>query len=202
MSTVLANSTMENQSTTVNVDPSGDIRLIAECEDPKTKNTNPREFVVSTQVMCLASPVWGAMFSPTGHWAKQHHTEEAFQMIEDEPNALLILLDIAHLNYDRIPPSISFPTLLQLSILCDKYDTVKLVRRHITEWITAVKAFKPICNPESEEWLFIAWVFGDQAIYGSLSKDLVLLCHTLSGLQVFLQGRNGVGGAYAHWSCW
>lgn len=54
MTTALENFTMADQPTFVNIDPEGDMRLIVDYEDAKTKS---REFVVSSQVMCLASPV-------------------------------------------------------------------------------------------------------------------------------------------------
>lgn len=175
MSTAMENITTEDQPTTVDVDPEGDIRLIVEYEDAKTKHTETREFLVSTQVMCLASTVWRTMFSPTSRWVKGDLDRDSFQLFGDDPDALIILLDIAHLNFDRVPSNVSFHILLRLAVLCDKYDTVKLVRRYITEWITCVKALKPLLDPQSEEWLFIAWVFGEKSIYEQVSKDLVLV---------------------------
>ena len=117
---------MEEQPLTIIVDPRGDLKLLVESEDKKTKRT--RIYVVSASVMCIASPVWCAMFDPEGRWAiASSNSKECFRMLEDDPDALLLLLDIAHLNFDRMPASLSFDRLLNVAILCDKYDIVKLV---------------------------------------------------------------------------
>lgn len=163
---------MEDHSTTIHVDLSGDLDLLIEYEDAKTKATIIKTFVVSTKVLCLASPVWKTMFDPKGPWNIQPG-EEGFSMPEDDPNALLILLDAAHLNFDRIPSVVSFDLLLQVLILCDKYDVMRLLRPWIPGWIRASKKFTPVCSPGNQDWLFIAWSFGNETIYNDVSKYLV-----------------------------
>lgn len=102
---------MEDNSSTIFLDPSGDMRLI----------TSTQEFVVSSKVMCLASRVWRAMCDPQGPWAKQS-SEGIFNLPEDDPDALLILLRIAHLQFSDLPDAIVvYEHLLQLAVLCDKY---------------------------------------------------------------------------------
>lgn len=100
---------MEAQPCTV-LDPSGDLRL----------STDAQDFVVSSKVMCLASPFWQAMFDPQGPWAKQ--SLGILTLPEDDPNALSIILRIAHLKFSDLPDAIViYQDLLQLAVLCDKY---------------------------------------------------------------------------------
>lgn len=111
---------MEDHHSTV-LDPSGDVRL----------TTNTQDFVVSSKVMCLASPVWRAMFDPRGPWVKQSSSsssgESIFNLPEDDPDALLILLRIAHLHFSDLPDAlVVYEHLLQLAVLCDKYGGVFL----------------------------------------------------------------------------
>lgn len=102
---------MEDQPSIV-LDPSGDLRL---CTDTEA-------FVVSSKVMCLASPVWRAMVDPQGRWAKQ--ASGVCQLPEDNANALLILLRIAHLQSSELPDAlVVYEDLLQLAVLCDKYGS-------------------------------------------------------------------------------
>lgn len=147
---------MEDQQSTIHVDPSGDLSLIVEWKDDDTKATITKTFVVSSNAVCLASPVWKATFDPHSPWAKQTSNQEGFRMLEDDAEALLILLDVAHLNFDRIPSTVTFSQLLQLSILCDKYDPIRLVRPWIGGWISELQTTTPICDVGNEDWLFIS----------------------------------------------
>jgi hypothetical protein len=91
---------------------------------------------------------------------------------EDDSSALMILLQIAHLHFDSIP-SLDYHTLLNIALLCDQYDCVKLVKPWLSQW----------CSNEDEQclvvgqekWLFIAWVFGREQVFENLSRALVSL---------------------------
>lgn len=90
---------------------------------------------------------------------------------DDDPDALLILLNIAHLNFDILTGPQCFAGLLKLALLCDKYDTAKLIRPWLGCWLeTAPVEYRA---PGHEEWLFIAWTFGKELVYNTLSKHLV-----------------------------
>lgn len=106
---------MEDHPSTV-LDPLGDVRL----------TTSTQDFIVSSKVMCLASPVWRAMCDPQGLWAKQSSSSSSstanVNLPEDDPDALLILLRIAHLQFSDLPDAlVVYRHLLQLAVLCDKY---------------------------------------------------------------------------------
>lgn len=159
----------EDQSCPV-LDPSGDLRL----------STNTQDFVVSSKVMCLASPVWRAMFDPQGHWAR--HSSGVFSFPDDDSDALLIILQIAHLQFSDLPDALLiYEHLLQLAVLCDKYNTVRLVRPWISKWQAPLQAQAEECSQGGgegyegyETWLFIAWTFGDEAGFRKISRSLVL----------------------------
>ena len=102
---------MEDQPSTV-LDPSGDLRL----------STGTHTFLVSSKVMCLASPVWRAMFDPQGPWATQSSSPGPFSLPDDDPDALETVLRIAHLQFSALPDVlVVYRHLLQLAVLCDKY---------------------------------------------------------------------------------
>jgi hypothetical protein len=91
---------------------------------------------------------------------------------EDDPDALLILLRIAHLQFHEIPKSISFSWLTELAILCDKYDSVRLLQPFIEQWMSS---WTLLClEPGYEAWLFIAWSSGCEQIFDLLAVSLVL----------------------------
>ena len=106
---------MEDQPCII-LDPSGDLRL----------HTDTHDFIVSSKVMCFASPVWRAMFDPQGPWAKK--ASDAYSLPEDDPNALLFILRIAHLQFSELPDVfVVYEHLFQLAVLCDKYGGVLIL---------------------------------------------------------------------------
>ena len=132
-----------------------------------------RTYVVSSVVLSLASPVWNAMFGPHGHFMEADTSagSREIRLAEDDPEALLIILRIAHLQFRQLPTALDFKELLRLAIICDKYDVVGLVRPWLSQWEEPLKpsAFEP----GHEEWLFIAWTFGDNHTYEFLADQLV-----------------------------
>ena len=177
---------------TVHVAPSGDLKLLVDYENEDSESTLSKIIVVSSTVLCLASPVWRAMFDPQGHFmeAKQSGSREV-HLADDDPKALLILLDIAHLNFERVPSALSFDELLKVSVLCDKYDTVNLVHPWASNWIQALCSSH--LNPGFEEWLFIDWTFGEESAYKSLSVILVGSIKTDESGQVLNSEGNPLG---------
>ena len=102
----------------ITLDPSGDLRL----------QTDTQDFIVSSKAMCLASPVWRAMLDPQGPWAKQASDTYKLPLPDDDPNALLIILRIAHLQFSELPDVlVVYEDLLQLAVLCDKYGSVLIL---------------------------------------------------------------------------
>lgn len=128
-----------------------------------------KTFLVSSKVMQLASPVWTTLFDPQGRFLEANAKEVSLP--DDDPDALSILLHIVHLKFDLVTGPHDFKKLLNLVVLCDKYDTVKLVRPWLCSWVETTPA--KYCRPGNEEWLFIAWTFGLGTVYETLSRHLI-----------------------------
>ena len=125
---------MAEEMDPIYVDPSGQLKLSLRHEDPRTKITTMSKFVVSPHAMCLASPVWKASLDTEGPWARQRSTDKGLQIFDDDPEALLILLNIAHLQFLRVPTSLSFDQLFHVAVICDKYDIAELVLPWLKIW--------------------------------------------------------------------
>lgn len=100
---------------------------------------NTKTFRVSTKAMCLASPVWRVMLDPSGPFKEAHPENDQVLFPEDDAQALLTVLCIAHLEFHSIPERLSFTQLLNLAIICDKYDTGRLILPWFSKW---EKSFK------------------------------------------------------------
>lgn len=96
----------------ISIDPNGDRTLIVGTGE------NQKFFRVSSKAMSLASPVWKAMF--TGPYRES--TAEEISFPEAEPNALLIALRIAHLQFKDLPSSLDFQG-FSISLLSANYTT-------------------------------------------------------------------------------
>lgn len=157
----------ENPSTTIYLDSSGDLKLLV-----KDTGQQWKTLVVSSNAMCLASPVWRAMLDPKGHFREA--TEQEVRFPEDDLDALLIVLRIAHLKFRQLPESVTFKGLVDLAVLCDKYDTVAVVRKWLPQRLAPWH--KHHLSPGFEEWLSVAWTFGDFATFPILTTSLVVSC--------------------------
>jgi hypothetical protein len=154
--------------TTIVLHDKGDAKLLVGPGD------SPQPILVSKTAMSMASPVWKAMFDRQ-RWTESSATEIPFP--DDDVDAMLIVLRIAHLRFRELPAKkpIKLEDLLQLAVVCDKYDAVQSVRpfldlHHWTHDLVPNVETQINCHPS---WLFIAWTFGYKDTFASLAKHLV-----------------------------
>lgn len=157
---------MENPSSSTHIlDPAGDRLLVV------NKDEKQQTFRVSSKAMCLASPVWRAMLDPSGSWKEAQDGSHVI-LPEDDPDSLRIVLDIVHFQFHRIPDSLTYMQLLELSILCDKYDTARLILPWFqSHWKSSFSKYAQ--NHGKECSLLIAWVFLDDVTFSKLATSLV-----------------------------
>lgn len=132
----------------------------------------------SSSSLSQASPVWNKMLGPPvpvlsirridGGYNDMR--EKEIDLSDDSGEALLILLRIAHCQFSKVPASLESKTILDMAVLCDKYDCVGLVNPWLNLWL--VNEQKECSKPGHEEWLFIAWVFGRENIFEALARKL------------------------------
>ena len=60
---------------------------------------------------------------------------EEVDFSDDNGEALLILLRIAHLRFHDTPTTLAYQTLLQVAVLCDQYQCINLVRPWLPQWL-------------------------------------------------------------------
>ena len=69
------------------------------------------------------------MFDLAGGFMEAHQSNgNEVYLADDDADALLLILQIAHLQFKKVPEFLEFEQLLHVAIVCDKYDTVGLVR--------------------------------------------------------------------------
>lgn len=176
----------EPQDSHIILDASGDLSLLV------GEGENQMTFRVSSKAMCLASPVWRVMLDPSGPFKEARPENDSVILPEDDAQALQILLYIAHLQFHSIPETLSFTQLLNLAIICDKYDTARLIFPWFHKWEISFKNSALELGHECS--LLIAWVFRDLGTFKDVADTLVqTTCVNSRGEYLALQELNGLG---------
>lgn len=156
----------------------GDMLLLIESDDG-----SGTAFKVASQVLCAASKVFLAMLGPDSNFQealslRKTKTPRAssalyIQVLEDDDTAALeIVLNVIHLCNNRVPETIEFSTLVQVCVVCDKYDMTEAMRWVKPTWI---EKWEPLAlEPGYEAWLLVAWIFERSESFEKLSKKFIL----------------------------
>ncbi|KAL0257921.1 hypothetical protein SLS55_007089 [Diplodia seriata] len=150
-------------------DEQGDTRILVRdgCD------TYNKAFIVSSKALGFASNVWKKMQS--GHFKEGQPGTDGIMTIflpHDEADALTILLNIAHLRFDRLSRNpLPFDQLRALATLTDKYGATIMLRPWIKDWVGSLWGFGD-WDAGQEEWLMIAWEYGYEDKFETLARDL------------------------------
>ncbi|KAK6359120.1 hypothetical protein TWF696_000287 [Orbilia brochopaga] len=106
-----------------------------------------RAFVTSGSI-ANASPVWRWMVDPSGGF-KQHPMEKfrladddtelpVLSLDDDDIDTVLMLFRIMHLQMKEVPKALMYYELLDVAVVCDKYNCVDLVFPWADGWVGAL----------------------------------------------------------------
>lgn len=166
------NDSQDEIQTTVIV-PSGDLYMVFNINDSQSKR-----LLVSRYIICLSSKVFDAMMGDNSHFREgtnpkvSHNGFREVNFGDDDFVAMSTIMDILHLQHDRVPPYISFAQLREIALLCDKYDLVRSVGLWPATWAqeyadrTEEKGF--------HDWLLVASIFRQEEAFTNITKHLIL----------------------------
>lgn len=150
--------------------------------DAKAAATYNKErivFQVSSHALGFASPVWKKFLFPPFPSTMDEAAKDGINIdfTDDNGEAVLLLLNIAHLQFNKIctDKPLPYQLLLQVAILCDQYDCVQLVRPWLSQWMT--NEIEEANKIGQERWLFISWVFGREDVFRRLATRLAKNVH-------------------------
>lgn len=160
----------------------GDIPVLLESGDLRIQVTYSHQTLTWSGLsssLAQVSPVWEEMLNPPfpkltskeGGVDDDEKREKKIDLSEEYGEALLILLRIAHCQFSMLPSDLEFETILEMAILCNKYDCVGLVHSWLELWL--VNEERECVDPGHEDWLFIAWVFGREKVFQTLARKLL-----------------------------
>ncbi|KUJ06370.1 uncharacterized protein LY89DRAFT_790538 [Mollisia scopiformis] len=149
----------------------GNIRLLIK------RNGQVVEGKASSDALYLASPVWKKfLFPPWQTDEELRHSVKQIDCTGNDSEALLILLNIAHLKFHKVPEHLGYETLLNIATLCDQYDCIHLLRPWLVHnlWLQGEEDASNLSFKKGQYgWLFIAWVFGREKIFEDLAVQMV-----------------------------
>ncbi|KAF8248479.1 hypothetical protein K440DRAFT_660796 [Wilcoxina mikolae CBS 423.85] len=71
----------------------------------------------------------------------------------------------------KIPNEIDFSHLYDISVLCEKYRCATIMQPWCGNWVERLRS--TIDKPENGGWLYIAWVFGLDDVFQTLTRRLI-----------------------------
>lgn len=115
----------------------------------------------SARHLILASSKFAACLdTPTFSEGQQLHTEGTviLDFPEEDPDAMVILLNVIHGKNDNVPRRVSLDMLTKLATAIDYHQIQEAVALHVDIWIDRVCQV-PYYTPEAWNWVWIFWVF-------------------------------------------
>ncbi|PVH77248.1 hypothetical protein DL98DRAFT_638808 [Cadophora sp. DSE1049] len=147
--------------------PDGDVTILVTSEDGEIIKGK-----VFSHAMLLAGQHWKSFITPPQSEGEPIELDH----LEDDPSALLFILNIVHWQPDKNPKAVSFDTLFNIAILCDNYVCLHVVGPSVQDLNSEWLEDPAVMNQEMrEKALYIAFVFGREDTFRRIAEHMVLV---------------------------
>ncbi|KIW59466.1 hypothetical protein PV05_03913 [Exophiala xenobiotica] len=156
-------------------DPDGDVLLILR-PTCFLFGTDSLEAKVSSRHLILASRVFRAMFNGNFREAAELRSQEVTKvpLPDDNPNAMVILLNIVHGLNGQVPTKISETFFLDIIMLIDKYELYEAAYVFTDIWFGYLWKWTESPPPRLFHWIHICWVLRRASEFKSLTQTAIL----------------------------
>ncbi|KAG5923331.1 hypothetical protein E4U42_004987 [Claviceps africana] len=151
------------------LDQDGDLTLVVGPFPSKTMK-------VDSKVLCRNSSVFSKMLEGPFVESRTRFRPWEVKLPEDNPQALLIIMDIAHNQWVHAPVKPALNTLCHVLALSNKYDMGKALRPVSHAWLiqTRLEAYMTLKGREAR--LFVAFELGDADLFARIATRLAIEC--------------------------
>ena len=128
---------------------------------------------VSSKHLTLASPIFKAMLQPKFKEGLQLHSHgyAELPLPDDNSAALLILLNLIHGQFRKVPRKIDLWMLAELAVLVDKYELLETTEMLLDYWLPHLRCTIPlVLNDDLLPWICISRVFRKPDIFEKVTK--------------------------------
>jgi hypothetical protein len=149
--------------------PDGDMDVVLRT------NTVEATYRVCSHQLRASSSVFRNSISPARVRAVQelgggHRFRIALKVAHDT-TALAVVFFVVHASVTRLPDIIPFAGLVVIAAVCNYYNCAAALAPWDGMWISQLNyANSRSCSLEYHDLLFVAWVFGQEQIFGDLTK--------------------------------
>jgi hypothetical protein len=92
----------------------------------------------------------------------------------DYPDAIRIVLQIATLQFTKLPEKLDFSALVRLAEVAARWECHSLLAKFVEGWVAPYR--EKLYHPGYEQWLYIALEFGYEGEYLELARHLAIHC--------------------------
>jgi len=157
--------------------PEGDVILdISDSPATSDYNDHPHtQYLVASQVLCVASPVFRTMFSKTSPFEEAAslydptRTMPITVTLEDNPGAFEIVLDVLHLRNRHVERQLQLPTLLAIAKISDKYQLYEALMLVTDLWRTTIMNM----DAALPEKVILAWAFRYEGLFRETTREIL-----------------------------
>jgi hypothetical protein len=153
------------------IDMDGDLRLRVADSD-----SDVQDYIVCSAAMRRASKVWKKMLFGGYKESRPVDCEWLVSLPEDNPEPLLVVLNIIHGNFGSVPAKPSLVELYGILEVTNKYDMSGVVRPWAATWMENTKETYMQDGAYLPELVFIAWELGDTEFFDALTHRVVREC--------------------------
>jgi len=133
---------------------------------------------VFSQHLILASPVFMAMLQGSFGEGQTLRADGrvTIPLPEDDPNAMILILNVIHHRDRSVPTSISRKLMAQVLVLVDKYQFSECLHFASKTWVQNLNRTELPYSFSSElmEWIYIAWVHNLETTFRASTRTAIL----------------------------
>jgi hypothetical protein len=148
----------------------GDLRLCMTYES----GLRTIEFIVSSSSLARASPIFRFFLFGRDPPSRPSQGEWVVSLPDCDPEAMLVLLYIAHLRFDMVPDRPNLERLYWILCASNTYDMTKTLRPWASGWLKVAREAQAFKNPVMT--IFVAMELGDEKLVRTMFIELLKNC--------------------------
>ncbi|MCJ1432888.1 hypothetical protein MMC27_002246 [Xylographa pallens] len=160
----------ETKQPIIEIDPRGDVILELTWPDGKIG------LLVSSKAMSLASTVFDTLFNSSFNEGLQRQTASKKLIIplpQDDAEAFTIVCQVVHHRADEVSQDLTADCLVDIAIICDKYECVKAISPASATWFQALDPISFVAS-ENHKLLHAAYVLDAPHAFSRISWEILL----------------------------